>query len=206
MPMDSNLSETMRILILEDDRIIARDISEIVEGMDGTYQVRSAHSYHEAMELLQNFSPDVIISDIHLASDKTGIDFVKKVKSLLLNMELIYLTAHSDVNTLTEASATDPIHYLVKPYNSKQVRASVQMAISAIQQKRILQPDLSLLSEREQVILRGIAQSLSSKQIAEQLSIAEKTVRNHRYNIAKKLNLSKDKNSLLIWAMEHINK
>jgi DNA-binding CsgD family transcriptional regulator len=64
---------------------------------------------------------------------------------------------------------------------------------------------LSLLSHTEYKILELIAQKKTSKEIANRLFIAEKTVRNHRYNIVKKMDLKEDKNSLLKWAISNIN-
>ena len=62
------------------------------------------------------------------------------------------------------------------------------------------------LTATETKVLQLIAEQKKSKEIADLLFIAEKTVRNHRYNIIKKLNLPNDNNSLLKWAITHFNK
>jgi DNA-binding CsgD family transcriptional regulator len=101
---------------------------------------------------------------------------------------------------------TEPFNYLVKPWNEQQIAVTVNMAFTYILERMKNDSLVKNLSLSEYKILDLIAKQKKSKEIAEILFIAEKTVRNHRYNIIKKLDLPNDNNSLLKWAITHFNK
>lgn len=190
----------MKVLILEDDRIIGRDIFEITqeEGLNAVL----ASSYDEGLATIQVYAPDLILCDVNLNGTKTGIDFCKIAKEKHPFAEIVFITAHHDDSTLREVAAINPIYFIVKPYN----KAQIASCINLVKQKASSSGNNNLekLTSKELNILRLIAQKKSSKMIAEELFLSEKTVRNHRYNISKKLRLNADKNSLTIWAMEHL--
>lgn len=194
----------IRILILEDDRIVARDILEIVEemGLSG----HMVFSYEECMEAGKAMEPHLLLCDINLNSEKTGIDAIKKLQKVVPLIRKIYITAHSDADTLKAVMETNPSNYLVKPFNSDQLKASIRIELQGVYQAQECQQKMSLLSLKEVSILQLIARNRSSRQIAEELFISEKTVRNHRYNIIKKLQLPDQNYSLLIWALKNMPK
>ena len=193
-----------RILILEDEIIVAIDLQEVLESLGyGTYV---AHNYNEAMAAVPNFKPQLAICDINLGQGANGIDFAKDANKISPQMEVIYVTAFSDTKMVTAAAETDPFNYLVKPWNEQQIAVTVNMAFTYILERMKNDSLIKNLSLSEYKILDLIGKQKKSKEIAEILFIAEKTVRNHRYNIIKKLDLPNDNNSLLKWAITHFNK
>jgi DNA-binding NarL/FixJ family response regulator len=134
----------------------------------------------------------------------TGIDFVKDVYVILPKLEIIYVTAFSSQQMMDDVSATNPLNYIVKPWNEEQIKVSVEMAFNYIDKKYSKEDLLSGLSLTEYKIIDLISKQKKSKEIGALLFISDKTVRNHRYNIIKKLNIPNDNNSLLKWALTHL--
>lgn len=190
----------MRILILEDDRIIGRDIFEIAQ--EEGFNAVLASSYDEAVSTIQLYTPDLVLCDINLSGTSTGIDFCKLVKQQHPFVSIVFITAHHDDTTLKEVTAINPLNFIVKPFNKAQIASCLQLAKNKSSSSN--HSYLDKLTTKEINILRLIAEKKSSKAIAEELFLSEKTVRNHRYNISKKLCLNADKNSLTMWAMENL--
>jgi DNA-binding NarL/FixJ family response regulator len=193
-----------RILILEDEIIVALDLQEILDTAGYVTMVK--HNHQEATQVIKKFKPHLAICDINLGNGPTGIDFSIEAKANLPKLEIIYVTAFSDQKMVASADLTDPYNYIVKPWNEEQIKVSVNMAFNYLIEKMKKDSLIDCLSLSEYKILDLIAKQKKSKEIAEMLFIAEKTVRNHRYNIIKKLNLPNDNNSLLKWAITHFNK
>lgn len=193
-----------KILILEDEIIVSLDLQEILDGAN--YETLVVHNYNDAINALKNFKPQLAICDINLGIGSSGIQFAKDATQVLPQLEVIYVTAFSEQKMVEEADLTDPFNYIVKPWNEEQIKVSVNMAFKYIQEKFNNESLLKSLSTTEFKILDLISKQKKSKEIAEMLFIAEKTVRNHRYNIIKKLDLPNDNNSLLKWAITHFNK
>jgi DNA-binding CsgD family transcriptional regulator len=97
------------------------------------------------------------------------------------------------------------LNYIVKPWNEEQIKVSVKMAFNYIEKKYAKEGLLKGLSLTEYKIIDLISKQKKSKEIGEILFISDKTVRNHRYNIIKKLDIPNDNNSLLKWALTHLN-
>ncbi len=191
-----------RILILEDDQIVAVDLQELL--IAAGYETIIAHSHADAIIKAKTFKPNLAICDINLGDGLTGIDFVKDVYIILPKLEIIYVTAFSNKQIIEDAELTNPLNYIVKPWNEEQIKVTVKMAFSYIEKKHQNNTILQDLSMSEYKIIDLISKQKKSKEIAALLFVSEKTVRNHRYNIIKKLNLPNDNNSLLKWAITNI--
>ncbi|MEY4278053.1 MAG: hypothetical protein RL377_57 [Bacteroidota bacterium] len=193
-----------KILILEDELIVGLDLQEILiqEG----YKTNLVHSFDEGMLELTTFSPDLVLCDINLNGKNNGIDFAKEVNKLYPFSEIIFITSYTSVKYTEEADETSPMDYIVKPWNEEQIKVAIRRAFNYIDSKKDNMNLLGELSPAEYRILSLIAEQKTSKEIGEELFIAEKTVRNHRYNISKKLNLENTNNNLLKWAIANFSK
>ncbi len=192
-----------KILIVEDELIIATDLSELLaqQGFDS----RICLSKDDGITVVQQgFIPDLVLCDIHLRHPLDGIEFAQWLRKSSVESEIIFITAFSGTDIIDKTAETDPLNFIVKPWNEQQIKATIQIAFNYIQKKRDINNRLSVLSSTEYRIIELISQNKSSKEIADLLFISEKTVRNHRYNISKKLDLPNEKNSLLKWAMLHL--
>ena len=191
------------ILILEDDPQVGSDLQAVLNQVG--YQTVLANSYALAIEKLTQFKPALAICDIHLGQGNTGIDFVKNALPLLPQLEIIYLSASSNHQVIENASSTKPLNYIVKPCSKDQIIVAVKMAFDHIEKKYSKNESIQKLSSTESKIIVLIAKQKKSKEIADLLFVSEKTVRNHRYNIIKKLKLPNENNSLLKWALTHLH-
>ena len=170
----------IKILIVEDEILLAKDIEQslLIAG----YQVIGIASNHKkAKQLLQIDVPDLILCDINLRSKKTGIELISEIKKSH-QLSVIYVTAYSDKETIELANQTNPVNYLTKPFNEKQLLTSVHMAMKDMEQKE--SPDMP--SKRELSVISLIAKGYGSRQIAEELSISFNTVESHRKNILRR--------------------
>jgi len=128
-----------RILIVEDELIVAEDLSSVLKKMG--YSVPAiARSGEEAIGFAKVIHPDLILMDIKIEGDKDGISTAERIKQEL-RVPVIYLTAHSDDSTLERAKLTRPSGYVVKPFRERELYAIIEMTFSRFQknEERLLQ-------------------------------------------------------------------
>lgn len=121
-----------RVLIVEDEVLIAATIQIQLE-LKGYTVVGNAISYEEAVALNEQYQPDIILVDIRLSGEKTGIDFANHLRSLPHCPPFIYLTAQIDSRTLESAKYTLPAGYLSKPIQVNSLFAMLEIALHANQ-------------------------------------------------------------------------
>ncbi|MBT5420537.1 MAG: PAS domain S-box protein [Candidatus Cloacimonetes bacterium] len=113
-----------QILVVEDEAVVAEDIRKILQGYG--YDVPEAISTGEgAIEAINKKHPDLILLDIMLKDDLSGIDVAKHI--IGLDIPVIYLTAYSDRDVIEKAKATGPFGYLIKPFRERELVATIQM-------------------------------------------------------------------------------
>ena len=142
-----------KILIVEDQWIEASDLQLILESAGFTV-TGIAKSVDQAQQLLNDSKPDMVLLDIFLKGDQTGIDFAKILS--IKRIPFIYLTANSDAVTLEAAKATQPYGFLVKPYRERDIL--VALDIAAYRYKN----QLEIISRQERLLgsmLQNIAAS-----------------------------------------------
>lgn len=118
---------TIRIMIVEDEKIIANDISYSLETLG--YQVIAAVPYgEEAVPKALELCPDLILMDIRLKGEMDGISAAEQIQAHL-DVPVIYLTAMTDEVTLQRAKVTEPFGYLLKPFDDQELRITVEIAL-----------------------------------------------------------------------------
>lgn len=105
----------MNILIIEDNAIQAMSLEMMVKKM-GFQSVKKVLNGNQAMELIDNFKPDVLLVDIYLDSDITGVDVVKKAQKNSA-ISVIYISGNSNLKCKEMVSETTYIDFLSKPVN-----------------------------------------------------------------------------------------
>jgi DNA-binding NarL/FixJ family response regulator len=185
------MNEKDTVLIVEDELITAESISELLAEED--YKIIGiAKDAGTALRLCNESEdpPQVIVCDINIKGTVKGVELAAQLKKLY-GCEIIFLTAYSDTKTLESAFEAGPVMYVVKPYNDTQLLVAVQMAFHKLFKKEKLGAEKKLdLTEREKEIAGLVAQGLSSKQIARNLSIIIDTVKTHRRRMLQKNNIS----------------
>ncbi len=116
-----------KILVVEDEIIVAMEMKHHLESM-GYSVIGVAASGEEAIELALEKNPDVILMDIMLKGNMDGVEAAKKINTNQ-DTHIIYTTGFSDKELLNRAKVTEPHGYILKPLNTDEINANIQMAI-----------------------------------------------------------------------------
>jgi len=116
-----------RILIVEDEAIVAEDIRLSLENM-GYEVVAIASTGEDAIKKTRELRPDLVLMDIILAGKVNGISAAGDIRSSL-NIPVVYLTAYSDEKTLERAKVTEPFGYIIKPFDERELRSTIETAL-----------------------------------------------------------------------------
>ena len=122
------MEHPIKILIVEDNVIIADDMQSMLEEI-GYEVVDNVIVYEQAIEVLKNNHVDLVLIDIILASDKTGIDLGKHIRQNY-NIPFVFVTSNSDKATVENAKTVKPDGYLVKPFEQQDLYTSIEIALS----------------------------------------------------------------------------
>lgn len=123
----NSLNSTSRILIVEDEAIVALDIKGRLTAL-GYVVTGVVPSGEKALEQVSEHSPDLILMDIMLEGDMDGIDTAAVIKEEH-NIPVIYLTAYADNETLKRAKITEPFGYIIKPFEDRELNLTIEMAL-----------------------------------------------------------------------------
>src|SRR3982751_2177698 len=118
----------LKIGIVEDELVIARTILSTLDEL-GYSHCGPAINYTEAMEMLEDNKPDLLLLDIQLSGKKDGIDVAQKLNELY-RFPFIFLTANSDAETIERAKKVKPHAYIVKPFTKEELFAAIEIAFS----------------------------------------------------------------------------
>ncbi|WP_421908967.1 response regulator [Methanolacinia petrolearia] len=117
-----------RILVVEDEGIVAMTLEDSLLNLG--YEVAgTADDSRSAIELAEKEKPDLILMDIRLRGDIDGIETVERINEKM-DVPVIFLTAHSDEETLSRMLKTRPYGFLVKPFREKELYANIEAAIA----------------------------------------------------------------------------
>ena len=122
------MEQPIRILIVEDNVIIADDMQSMLEEI-GYEIVDNVIVYEQAEKVLKTEQVDLVLIDIILASDKTGIDLGKHIRENY-DIPFIFVTSNSDRATVENAKTVKPNGYLVKPFEQQDLYTSIEIALS----------------------------------------------------------------------------
>lgn len=127
----------MKILIVEDEPFAAEELQEKLEKLN--HEVTGiAESYDEALELIRSNKPELVLVDIELKGELTGIDLSEELNRQ--GISFIYISSMEDLSVYYKAKTTGPVEYLPKPVNSLSLRYAleeVKMEIATLKSKRM---------------------------------------------------------------------
>ncbi len=115
------------ILVIEDEAIVSKDIQQSLKKL-GYNIVGSASTGENAIVLALETKPDLVLMDIMLKGDMSGIDAAEQIREKL-SIPVIYLTAYADESTLAKAKVTEPYGYIIKPFKEVDLHTSIEMAL-----------------------------------------------------------------------------
>ncbi len=115
----------IKIAIVEDEIIIAKTIVLALEKL-GYECIGTAGKYNEAITMIAQKTPDLVLLDINLGTKKDGIDLAFEIKERF-NTPIIFLTANSDPATITRAKEINPLAFLVKPFSQHDLFSAIEI-------------------------------------------------------------------------------
>ena len=196
---------TIRVLLIEDHDIFRQGVKLILEAQPEITVVGEARNGEQGLAQLTELGDvDVIITDLVLP-DISGLEIVRRVKALTDRVQIIILTLHADdehIRGMIEAGADG---YVMKQVAVEELIGAIHTVVrgetaltplvarrlmNQLQSDREHQQRVGTLSARERQILTLLAQGLTSKEIAQQISISANTVDNHRARLLSKLGVS----------------
>ncbi|MEG4633710.1 EAL domain-containing protein [Microcoleus sp. AR_TQ3_B6] len=141
-----------KILIVEDESIIAEDISDSLISLG--YRISGmVYSGEEAIEAAAKCRPDLVLMDVNLQGEIDGITAAAEIRSRF-QIPVVYLTAYADENTLRRVNATKPFGYIVKPFEEKNLHTTIQLALHRHEYDSLTNlPNRSLLREQLNQVL-----------------------------------------------------
>jgi DNA-binding LytR/AlgR family response regulator len=120
--------EAMKILVVEDDFIIAEDIAQILQNAGYTITNILARG-EEVLNAIETQEPDLILLDITLAGKKSGIEVGEEIHKNYQKIPFIYLTSYTDQSTVEKAKYTFPAAYMTKPFDERDLEIAIDLAI-----------------------------------------------------------------------------
>ncbi len=209
----------LRVLIADDHPIFREGLFRTLERHSFISIVGQAVNGTEALEKIRSLVPDVAVLDVEMPG-LDGIDVARSVFKEALLTTLVFLTMHKDPFYLNAAldlgvrgyllkdSMVDEIVQCLRAVSDGQYYIPPSMSHFLVERKKktaaLLEtvPALGLLTPAERSVLRLVAENLTSKQIAEKLSVSPRTVDNHRNHICLKLDI-RGPHKLLQFALQH---
>lgn len=200
-------NKTINVLIADDHALIREGLKQILELDENIKVIAQATNGEEAFQLSQELNPDVVLLDINMPK-LNGIETLKKFRNMGVNSKVIILTIHEDKEYILKTLKLGADGYLLKDSSADNLIQGIKIVATGEQyiQPSVMDivsksPDydeylnenmhkIQLLTNREYEVLILIAEGLNNKDIAENLFISEKTVKNHVSSIFKKLELN----------------
>src|SRR5689334_12153209 len=116
-----------RIMIVEDERIVAKDLQFRLQGLG--YQVAAmASEGHDAISKATAQRPNLVLMDIRIEGDMDGIQTAEAIRSEL-DIPVVFLTAYADQATLARAKITEPFGYILKPFEERELQSTIEIAL-----------------------------------------------------------------------------
>lgn len=197
----------IRILIADDHPIVRDGLRSALETIENFQVIGVAANGHEALGLIKNNPPDVLLTDISMP-EMNGIELTREVARKHPEIKIIILSMHENDAYINNALQAGAHGYLLKDSEKAELAKAIERVMSGEkyfsksvsqilvnglynkpQDKQSDAQEKTGLSSRELGILQMIAQGMSNKEIAAQLFLSIRTVDAHRYNIMQKLNV-----------------
>jgi FixJ family two-component response regulator len=185
------MSSSFFVHVVDDDKAVRESLGHLLRSMD--YQVTL---YGSASEFLKVDLPDVpacLVLDVRLPGT-SGLELQEYLTRINIRLPVILMTGHGDIPMSVKGMKAGAIDFLTKPIRDQDLLDAVAAAIRMDQDRRQeiaqtaqLQERYALLTPRERQVMALVASGLMNKQVANELSISEVTVKMHRGSVMRKL-------------------
>jgi DNA-binding NarL/FixJ family response regulator len=201
----SEVVEPRTLLIVDDHEVVRQGLVALLDRRTGFQVVGEAGTAAEAVEQARRFRPDLVVMDVRLP-DGSGIEACRDIRSELPDTRVVMLTSYPDEEAVLAAIVAGASGYLLKQVRARDLVAALETVAAGgslldpavtgkvlDRMRRIATDDdeLSALTSQERKILTLVAEGQTNKQIAAQVFLSDKTVKNYVSSILAKLNLER---------------
>jgi len=188
---------TIRALVVEDHALVSEGLKLMLSMTDGVRLVAIVRTGEEAIECVQKEPVDVVLMDVNLGEGLNGIETTREIKKVAPQTNILILTMYTDPTTVTQAIKAGANGYLSKGASRESVERAIKDVLAG---RSVLDPnvtkgvfgrlgdrDPSALSERELELLQALSHGKSTREVAEEVHLAEETVKTYLKQIFRKL-------------------
>lgn len=194
------MENTIRLLLVDDHELFLEGIVSLLSDESRIEIIGTAPNGKQALELIQANPPEVLMTDLSMPV-MGGIELVKRVKSEFPEVKILVLTMHNDRPTISEILMAEAEGYVLKNTDRHELVQAIrkvadggtyfcnevtEVLLERLKDDKKREDTGVSLTDREQEVLRLIAEEKSNEEIADHLSISRRTVETHRKNMLKK--------------------
>ncbi len=215
--MKTTQSRSLRVLLVDDSEVVRMGLRALLGGEADIEVVGEATSIATAVQSSIKLKPEVVLLDIRLP-DGNGFDACRQILRQLPDTRILVLTSVEETNIVDEAIRSDAHGYLLKEINARGLISAIHDVAAG---KSILDPtvtarvmqmvkegtsgggnSLSILSPQERRVLALIAEGQTNKEVAAEMGLAEKTVKNYLSTVFEKLHVSRRSQAAALYAQQ----
>jgi DNA-binding NarL/FixJ family response regulator len=207
----------VNVVLVDDHALVRAGISNLINQLGGFVVVGEASTRMDAMELVRQLRPHIVVADITLG-EESGLDLLEPIRLASPTTRVIILSMHASEELVAEALRRGAASYLLKESAPSELDIALQAvgrgdsylspSVSKKMIERFVRPPtvapkaLDMLTARQQQILTMIASRKSTKEIAYELDLSEKTIAAHRAQIMERTGV-RDLVGLVLFAVKH---
>jgi DNA-binding NarL/FixJ family response regulator len=197
----------LRVMLVDDHEVVREGLRALLNRRDGMRVVGEAGNVAQAIEVALREKPDVVVMDVRLP-DGTGVEACREIRAELPNTRMIMLTSYADEEAVMASILAGASAYLLKQTRGQQLAEAIeavahgeslldpQVTMKVLDQVRNMSTGIGVdkqnqLNENEFKILKLIAEGKTNKEIAGEVYLSDKTVKNYVSSILSKLNLKR---------------
>ena len=195
------------LLVVDDHEVVRQGLVALLDRREGFQVVAEAGSVADAIDQARRFEPDIVVMDVRLP-DGSGIEACREIRAELPATRVVMLTSYPDEEAVLSAIVAGAAGYLLKQIRARDLVAALQAVgrgeslLDPAVTEKVLErvrkiatsgqtDELSVLTSQEQKILMLVAEGKTNKEIAGDVFLSDKTVKNYVSSILSKLNLER---------------
>ena len=206
--------DQINVLLADDHMMVREGIHQLLELEDNISVVGEAGDGIECIDAIYKLRPDVVVLDINMPK-MDGLSVLKKIRETNIGCKIIVLTFYNEIGIVQDAVKNGANGYILKEADSTLLVKAINIVTSG---ERYIQPSIAAmlrqskiieqqnrveaLTKRELEIVKLLGGGLYNKEIADNLNISEKTVKNHISSIFRKINVS-DRTQAAVYAIKN---
>jgi DNA-binding NarL/FixJ family response regulator len=205
--IDAPVTRPLRLLVVDDHEVVRQGLVALLDRRDGFQVVAEAGTVAESLEAARRYKPDIVVMDVRLP-DGSGIEACREILADLPGTRVVMLTSYPDDEAVLSAIVAGASGYLLKQIRARDLVAALETVgrgeslLDPAVTEKVLErvrriaagtygDELSQLTVQEQKILMLVAEGKTNKEIASDVFLSDKTVKNYVSSILSKLNLER---------------